>query len=173
MEGWLLPSERSTQWYLVVGTALVLLVSVGFIGVATYQQLTFERTVNTEVEQTLNDPEYANEHPVTIRIEYSGIGPLTSPETITVVVSRVANGSEPPRIAGELERRIRAATGRDVAVRVRFVEYQTPDTVESDAVGLDLRRSMARPGDAGAREPPSSPYGVASKRTPISASVPA
>ena len=146
MEGWLLPSERSTQWYLVAGTALVLLVSVGLIGVASYQQIAFERTVNTEVEQTLNDPEYANERPVTVRIQYSGIGPFASPETITVIVSRVANGSDPPRLAGELKREIRAATGHDVAVRVQFVEYQRPDDERSRAGWADLRRTMAHAG---------------------------
>ena len=150
-EGWLLPGERSRRWFLVVGTALVLVVSVGLVGAASYQQIDFERTVNTEVDRTFAGAAYEGTDPVAIRIQYTGIGPFASPETITVLASRTTDGSGPPRVAGELERRITAATGREVDVRVRFVEYQTPDPAQSDAAGAESRRTMTRVGYASAR----------------------
>lgn len=151
-EGWLLPSERSTRWFLVVGTALVLLVFVGFIGVATYQQIDFERTVTAEVDRAFDDSEYEDAVPVAIRIQYSGVGPFGAPETITITVSRTADGSDPPQIAGELERRITESTGREIDVRVRFIEYQQPDEGDrSAAVGINPPREIGRPGYGGAR----------------------
>lgn len=167
-DDWLLPSERTTQWFLVVGTMVVLLVSVGVIGVASYQQMEFEQTVNAEVERAL--AEYEGVDPVAIRIEYSGAGPFSSPETVTVVASRTTSG-DPPRVAGELDRRITEATGREVDIRVRFIEYQRPDAKQPASTGAGSRWAMTHPDATGAILPAASD--PVARSTPARTSVPA
>ena len=131
--GWVLPSQRPVQWVLVVGTIVVLVASVAVVGVASTQQIAFERTVNEAVHETLDGGEFEDTDPVEIQIEYSGVGPFDSPETVTVTVSHTADGDKPD-VADALDRRIASATDREVAVRVRFIEYQRPDNENSSAL---------------------------------------
>lgn len=125
-QGWLVPSSPRL-WLVVVTTGILLLVLIAFTGSVFYQQSSFEKTATNEVQSTLDAPEYASLEPVTVRTQYSGPGPFGSPETITVVVSRVAETDEPPGVARTLDQRISEATGYDVVVRVRFENYQYSD----------------------------------------------
>ncbi|SFG81470.1 TIGR00341 family protein [Halopelagius inordinatus] len=128
-KGWLFPSDAPRKRrLLLVGTALAVVLVAGVVGVAAGQQLLFERTATGVVEDTLSQPEYGDTEPVAVRFEYGdGFFP-GPPETVTVVASRTAGGGDPPSVAGELDRRITEVTGRDVAVRVRFQEYQRSES---------------------------------------------
>lgn len=141
--GWLVGSGPSGQQFAVVVTALALLAVVAGTGLASYQQIDFERTINEEVETILDDPEYESVELVAVRIQYGGPGSFGSPETITLTVSRTAGG-EPPQIAGEIDRRITSATGHDVQIRVRFVEYQRSDDAEPSRA-VDYREPNSYP----------------------------
>lgn len=121
--GWLFTAESTRGRFAVLATAVVIVVLVGIVGVASAQHVAFERTVNGEVQDVFDGSAYDATDPVTVRIEYSG-GPFGSPETITVVANRPAGAGDPPNVADALDRRIGEATDREVAVRVRFQEYQ-------------------------------------------------
>lgn len=125
-QGWLVPSSPRL-WLVVVTTGILLLVLIAFTGSVFYQQSSFEQTATNEVQSTLASPEFASLEPVTVRTQYSGPGPFGSPETVTVVVSRVAETDEPPGVARTLDQRISEATDYDVVVRVRFEDYQYSD----------------------------------------------
>lgn len=141
-EEWLFSSRSFIGRLAVVGTALVLVVLVVLVGVASYQQIALERTINAETQDTFD--EYDEAKLVTVRIQYSS-GPFGSPETITVLASRTADGSDPPMIADDLNRRVTEATDRNVDVRVRFQEYQRADSDDpSESVTEpQLGRSLA------------------------------
>ena len=123
---WRLSSLPPRRRVVAVGSTLVVVALVVAVAAGSVQQLAYERTVNREVEAALAAPEHEGVEPVAVRIEYGGVGPFAAPETVTVTTSRTTDG-EPPPIAGEIARRIRAATGDDVSVRVRFLEFQRAD----------------------------------------------
>ena len=146
---WRRPSVPTRRRIAVVVTALGVLLLVGATLAGSYQQLDYERTVNREVEAVLSAPEYGAVSPVAVRIEYAGTGPFATPETVTVVAS--LTGTDPPQVADDIAARIRAATGEDVSVRVRFLEYQDSTASGSDGRAL-IRPTERRP--ARARQPP-------------------
>lgn len=99
------------------------------------QQIGFERTANEEIETYLDNPEYESLELVAVRVQYNGLGSFGSPETLTLTMSRTTDG-DPPQIADEIDDRIAAATGHNIQIRVRFIEYQRSDNAEpSQAVG--------------------------------------
>ncbi|RRJ33776.1 TIGR00341 family protein [Halocatena pleomorpha] len=125
-QGWLVSADSGT--WLVVVTGIVLIALTVLTAGAFYEQSSFEQTVNHEVETTLAAPEYASLEPVTVRTEYTGPGPFSSPETVTVVVSRTDGDSPPPEVAETLDRRITESTDETPIVRVRFDSYQYSNT---------------------------------------------
>ncbi|MFC6825311.1 DUF389 domain-containing protein [Halopelagius fulvigenes] len=142
-EGWLFsePTKRAA----LVATAVAVVVVVGVVGVAAGQQILFERTVNEVVEGTLAQSEYGDVKPVSVTVEYSDGFLSRSPETVTVVASRTANGGDPPSVADELDGRITEVTGRQVHVRVRFQEYQRSDAGNSSSLSAPSAPSPATP----------------------------
>lgn len=142
---WLRRPSASTRRRLVVfGTTVVVLALVVAVVAGSYQQISYERTINREVEGVLASPEYASVAPVTVRIQYAGVAPFASPETVTVAASWTGPG-EPPELADLLARRIQDATGHDVVVRVRFVEYQRSDGSARSALAPGSVQSAAVP----------------------------
>lgn len=131
-KGWL--SSASGRRLVLLATVVVVVLVVGVVGTAAGQQILFERTVNDVVETTLDQPEYGDLEPVSVRVEYSDGFLFSSPETVTVTASRTANRGDPPSVAGELDRRITEATGKQVQVRVRFQEYQRSDAGNSSSL---------------------------------------
>jgi uncharacterized membrane protein len=94
-QGWLLEKGPSAQRLALVGTALLLLVAVTATGFASYQQIAFERTVNEEVQSTLDESDYESLELVAVQIQYAGTGPFGSPETVSLTVSRTDDGDPP------------------------------------------------------------------------------
>jgi len=121
--GWFLGAESRRRLVGLVLTVVIVVGVLGAVGVASYQQISFERNANQAAEATLDQPEYDSMEVVSVQSQYGGPGAFSDPETVTVIISCAVDG-DPPSIAGELEDRIAAATDRNVVVRVRFREYQ-------------------------------------------------
>jgi len=121
--GWLFGAESRKRAVALVLTAIVVVGLLGAVGFAAVQQVSSERTINEEVETTIDQPQYDTLDVVAVRMQYGGLGPFGDPEVVTVVVSRPASG-DPPSVADELDRRVTAVTDGEVNVRVQFQEYQ-------------------------------------------------
>lgn len=116
-------------------SVVALLLVVGGAAFATYQQVTYEKTVNEEVSSALQSPEYANLTFVKTSIQYGYTGGFFDPETITVTISRTSD-REYPNLANRLQRQIWSGTGQTPAVRVQFVDYQTADSSGQQTSGV-------------------------------------
>lgn len=103
--------------------ALVLLGTVG-VGTLTYGHVTSERTANTAVQDTLEQPQYSDLDLVQVRSEFVGLSSTVGVPGVTVTVSRSSN-ERYPELASDLEERIEDRTGTDVNVRVRYRESTT------------------------------------------------
>lgn len=141
-QGWLFEASATKQRLVLVGTAIALLAIVTFTGVASYEQIGFERTATQEVTGVIDDPEYESLQLVAVRIRYSGLDPFGSPQTITITVNHSAD-TDPPRVAGEIDRRILSATGRDVVVRIQFIQYQRSEDAEPSRTAGQRQRADA------------------------------
>jgi uncharacterized hydrophobic protein (TIGR00341 family) len=116
----------------VASAALVVAIAVVVVAVVvmTYQHFVFAQAVNQGTDDVLAEPEY--EHLVLEQVEvgYSGVTlPADEePNRITVVVGQYTD-DDYPDLSQALHERIDEETDRDVAVQVRFLEYQetTPD----------------------------------------------
>ncbi|WP_134668834.1 TIGR00341 family protein [Halorussus marinus] len=115
---------RRIATFAVGAVAIALVVGAAVVG--TYQQVGYERAINQEIESVLDDPEYANLTLVQTSIEYGFVGELFGPETVTVTISRTADG-EFPDLADRLQRRIVDRTGQRPALRVTFVDYEVAE----------------------------------------------
>ncbi|WP_115862562.1 TIGR00341 family protein [Halorussus litoreus] len=124
--------RESTSTALFAASVLALLLVVGGAAAATYQQITYEQTVNQEVASVLDDQAYANLTFVQTSIQYGFTADLFEPETITVTISRTSD-REYPELANRLQRRVAAETGQNPALRVRFVDYNVAESSGSEA----------------------------------------
>lgn len=104
----------------------VVLLSVFLGGVTydTYQQASFEETVNGEIEQMLSEEPYEQLTLLSTEVEYGGSVLARGPREITVTVGRPGTVSYPD-LAPTIRDRIANATGDLVRVEVRFVETST------------------------------------------------
>ena len=116
-----------------VVTVALILVGVSVAGVATYEQAAFQHAVTEEVERTLDDPRYESLSVVSIRTQYGGADPFTSPESVTITLTKNANASY-PHLSARLYRRISSATDRSVTVNVEFTTYQRASGPEEEGV---------------------------------------
>jgi uncharacterized membrane protein len=136
--------EGTRQAAVVALSVLAILVFVGGAAVATYQQVTYERTVNREVSAVLDDRVYQNLTYVQTNTQYGFTGDFFEPETVTITVSRTSD-REYPRLVNRLQRRISTATGQNPVVRVHFVDYETAATSEqSRGTGNATTSSQSR-----------------------------
>ncbi len=104
-------------------TVILVVAVVGAIGLGTYQQVTYERSVNTATTEVLQRDAYDELGVVSITAEYVGVGPQFDPSTVTVTLSR-ASDSAYSRLPDELARAIGDRTGEPVRVRVRYQDYE-------------------------------------------------
>ncbi|MDS0257907.1 TIGR00341 family protein [Haloarcula sp. S1CR25-12] len=127
----------------LAATVIVVVAVVGAVGVGTYQQVTFERSVNAATTDVLQRDAYDELGVVSVTAEYVGIGPLFEPSTVTVTLSRT---SERPyeQLPGALARAIDERTGERVTVAVRYRDYdrataptpQTPQPQPNTVLGF-------------------------------------
>jgi uncharacterized hydrophobic protein (TIGR00271 family) len=103
-------------------TVALIVLAVAVSGVATYEHARFKHSVTGDVESVLDEPRYEELRVVSIRTQYGGPGPLATPETVTVTLTKSA-GASYPQLSDRLYRRV-AATDPSVNVSVQFVSYQ-------------------------------------------------
>ena len=103
-------------------TVVVVVAVVGAVGLGTYQQVTFERSVNAATTDVLQRPGYGDLGVVSVTAEYVGIGPLFEPSTVTVTLSRTSD-SPYDRLPNDLARAIDNRTGERVTVQVNYRDY--------------------------------------------------
>ncbi|WP_336002702.1 DUF389 domain-containing protein [Halorientalis halophila] len=111
----------------VAATLVVVVAILLFVGVGFYQQSTFEREANAAVTDVLNRGGYDDLGVVETSYEYTGIGPFTSPTTVTYTLRRTSDRGY-ASLPARFEDRIAAATSRDVVVQIRFVDYRVAGT---------------------------------------------
>ncbi|AQL43959.1 hypothetical protein BV210_15180 [Halorientalis sp. IM1011] len=126
----------------VGGTFFLIFVIVAFVAVGFVQQSAFERTANGAATDVLNRAEYQGLEVTESSYEYTGIGPFTTPTSVTYSIRRTSDRAH-ANLPRALDRRIAAATGANVTVQVRFVDYQVSGT-GSDAGPRPGRATTAR-----------------------------
>jgi len=120
--------EAATVGGVVLAAALVVLaVGTGFV-----LQSSFERSVNDVVTDTLDDDQFSGLAVEGVTIEYVAPGPFDSgPVQVSVVLARTTDRSFPD-LPGLLDRRITERTGREVTVRINYVDYESSAETGSD-----------------------------------------
>ena len=113
-------SLRTGAYALIV---VAFAVAVAITGVATAQQVAFERAANDEVQSTLDEPAYEDLALVGVQVDYTGVGLFDREESVTVTVSRSTN-AEYPLLAQTLREHISARTDRQVSVEVELEQSQ-------------------------------------------------
>jgi uncharacterized hydrophobic protein (TIGR00341 family) len=117
----------------VYGTLLVLAVATLGTGYLTATNVVFTRSVNQEVQATLDRPAYSGLSLSAVQVEYGGALPDAQPTGIIVHVSRTSDNAF-PSLASRLERQIERRTGRDVTVTVAFTESRTANATRPSVV---------------------------------------
>ncbi|QCJ48315.1 DUF389 domain-containing protein [Haloprofundus sp. MHR1] len=116
--------------------ALVLFAGVGVVTVGTVQQVNYQRTVNQQVEEVLGQQRYSDLQATSVSVQYAYPVGFAERETVTVTVTRTTDRSY-SSLPSEIQREIRAETGQNPVVRVRFVDYsQTNYSSSASAVGV-------------------------------------
>jgi len=132
-----------------LATVALIVLAVGVAGLATYEQATFQHTVTGEVESVLDEPQYENLSVVSIRMQYGGTDPFTSPEAVAVTLTKNASASY-PALSSRLYDRIAAATDPSVTVTVRFTTYQRTSGPDEASLGrMPVRFDAKRLGSVG------------------------
>ena len=108
------------------GVLLALAVTAVFVvgaAVPVYQQIDLGRSVSHTVDAVLDRPRYDDLEHAGTRMSYSTHGFYEQTATVTVTMARTSD-TDYPNLADALRRRIEADTGRNVTVKIRFVDYQ-------------------------------------------------
>jgi len=108
----------------LVAAILVLSVFLGGVTYASVQTATFQDQTAREVTRLLDSPPYAELSLIDLSFSYHDDLVFRTPQRVTVTVGRPVGGSY-PTLASDIQRRIATATGREVDVRVRFVDVQS------------------------------------------------
>jgi len=106
----------------LVATVLVVVAVVGAVGVGTYQQVTYERSVNAATTDVLQRNAYDQLGVVSVTAEYVGVGPLFEPSTVTVTLSRTSDRPY-EGLPNDLARAIDERTGERVTVQVNYRDF--------------------------------------------------
>ena len=129
-----------TGVYAVATVVFVLAFALAVFG--TYQFLTFEQSVNEEVQTTLDDDTYQALELMGVSTSYTGdVFNIGGDSSVTATVGRTSE-SDYPMLPTVLQDRISEATNRPVTVQVRFVDYEQAQASSSSS------RVSAAPTDA-------------------------
>ncbi|WP_292463319.1 TIGR00341 family protein [Methanolobus sp.] len=111
---------------LVVAIAILSIV-LGLVTYSTYQSNLFEQQAKQEIKLMYEESGYAGQGVIlsNINVEYRPADLLLdNPPIVTVIMGYQAGQVIPPDIASRVDEHLTSATGRDVRVRVGFVESQ-------------------------------------------------
>jgi uncharacterized membrane protein len=113
--------------FLVLAIAL-LSVALGLVTYTSFQTTLVEQEINGEMTAMFEEPEYA-ETGLTLEGVAVNYRPadllLNEPAQVSVLVGRRAGQEVPPDIASKAGTRLTEATGKDIRIRVGFVEAQS------------------------------------------------
>jgi hypothetical protein len=112
------PGDPDTRRRVLCLVSVVLL-AVALTGAlaGTYQQLDFERDATRAASEVISRPAYDGLDVVTVRSDF-GLGSVSSPRTVTVMVRRTSNRAY-PSLPERVQRRVAARTDGDPTVRIR------------------------------------------------------
>jgi uncharacterized hydrophobic protein (TIGR00271 family) len=141
-------SLRTGAYTIVV----VFVLALALAAFGTYQFLTFEQSVNSEVQTTLDSDTYEALELMGVSTSYTGdVFNVGGQSSVIVTVGRSAE-VEYPLLANLLRDRISSATNRPVTVQVRFVDYeqaQAPTSARSmPDSGLSTDAAVGRQGSS-------------------------
>jgi len=123
----ILPESLNRRGAVVATVVLTLLVTVVVLaGFAT--QAIYEQNATQAVSNTLSEEEYGSLEAAGITTEYPSPVAVGTEPIVTVAIRRTSD-REYNTLPAALERAIRKQTGRDVTVRVRFIDYEQAGTV--------------------------------------------
>ncbi|PSP83746.1 TIGR00341 family protein [Halobacteriales archaeon QS_6_64_34] len=128
----------------LAATIIVVFAVVGAVGVGTYQQVIYERSVNTATTDVLQQPAYEELGVVGITAEYVGVGPLFDPSTVTVTLSRTSDRSY-EQLPNELARAINGRTDEQAAVQVRYRDYERSNVSNAATVTSTTTPARVQP----------------------------
>ncbi|PSP73955.1 TIGR00341 family protein [Halobacteriales archaeon QS_3_64_16] len=139
-----------TGAYVLAIVVFVLALALATFG--TYQYLTFQQSVNSEVQTTLDSDTYETLELMGVSTSYTGdVFNVGGQSTVTVTVGRTAE-VEYPLLANLLRDRISSAANRPVTVQVRFVDYeqaQASRSTRSMPAGFSTEPAADRPAPPG------------------------
>jgi uncharacterized hydrophobic protein (TIGR00341 family) len=135
----------------LAATVIVVVTVVGAVGVGTYQQVTYERSVNAATSDVLQRDAYDDLGVVAVTAEYVGVGPLFEPSTVTVTLSRTSDRTY-QRLPNDLARAIDNRTGERVTVQLHYRDYERSNVTTT--------ASAAAPSPRPARPQPNTVLGV-------------
>ncbi|GAD52798.1 hypothetical protein MBEHAL_1558 [Halarchaeum acidiphilum MH1-52-1] len=149
---------------LVVAIA-VLSLFLGGVTYSSYQHGRFEQTTRVQAQDAFQSGQYADLSLVDVQVTYvQSPSPLAKPDRVVFTVGR-PDGTTYPDLAATLRRRIEAATGYGVTVRVRFVEIQTASEGADDATSAGTTSAGATAAAADVARPLSAASDVARPRS--------
>jgi uncharacterized hydrophobic protein (TIGR00341 family) len=140
---------------IAVGIALLSLV-LGVVTVATFQTQSFERETQNDLQRIFDDVTAEGVELVSVSVEYEPVDLLLRNEPqVNVLVAVPRNLDVPPDLAQRFDDRLTERLGRDVVVRVGFVEAQISEgeprtspfddaTLPRAATDSSLRAASAR-----------------------------
>jgi uncharacterized hydrophobic protein (TIGR00271 family) len=102
---------------LALSVLVIAAVTLGFL-----YQASFERETTAAVTETIGEDPYRDLDVVTISAQYVSPWTVDSQPTVTVTLTKNST-AEYPGLPNGLDERITERTGRDVIVRVQYVEY--------------------------------------------------
>lgn len=118
----------------VISRAAVLAVAIAFLSIVlalvtytSFQVALVDQEVNQELKSMFDEPEYANAglRLASVNVDYKPANLLLKePAMVTLIVGHEAGQVVPPGIARKADDRLTEVTGKDIHVRVGFVEAQ-------------------------------------------------
>lgn len=126
-DGWEPGAIRQNFKFSRIGPSVVVAIALFILfvtaGGAVSTHVSFERSVNDAVDQTLNQQQYHELELMEVRTEFNAALLSNQSQKVTVVLNRPPDQNF-PQVSKQLKNRISAKTGRDVTVSVEFVEHQ-------------------------------------------------